>query len=95
TDRLSAARGEVNADLLERSGSLQIHPADAAARNIADGAQVSLSANGAQVILPAEITEDVPQGAVWASLLHEGGAVQALHRAGAETLSTAVVSPAE
>ncbi|MYB22366.1 MAG: molybdopterin-dependent oxidoreductase [Chloroflexi bacterium] len=95
TDRLSAARGDVNADLLERSGSLQIHPADAAARNIADGARISLAANGAQVILPAEITEDVPQGAVWASLLHEGGAVQALHAAEAESLSAAVVSAVE
>jgi len=95
TDRLSAARGEVNADLLERSGSVQIHPADAASRNIADGAQVSISANDAQVILPAEITEDVPQGAVWASLLHDGGAVQALNPAGADSLSTVVVSAAE
>ena len=95
TDRLSAARGDVNADLLERSGSVQIHPADAAARNIADGSPVNLSANDAQIVLPAEITDDVPQGAVWASLLHEGGAVQALHPAGAETLSTAVVSAAE
>ena len=93
TDRLSSARGDVNADLLHRSGSVQIHPADAAARNIADGAQVSLSANDAQIILPAEITEDVPQGAVWASLLHGGGAIQALHRAGADSPPKAVVSP--
>ncbi len=93
TDRLSAARGDVNSDLLHRSGSVQIHPADAAARNIADGAKVSLSANEAQMILPAEITEDVPQGAVWASLLHDGGALQALHRAEADSPPTAEVSP--
>ena len=95
TDRLSAARGEVNADLLDRSGSIQMHPADAADRNIEDGDRVSVAANGAQIILPAEITEDVPQGAVWASILHGGGAIQALHAADAESLSTAVVSAAD
>ncbi len=95
TDRLSAARGEVNADLLDRSGSIQMHPADAADRNIEDGDRVSVAASGAQIILPAEITEDVPQGAVWASILHGGGAIQALHSADAESLSTAVVSAAD
>ena len=92
TDRLSAARGEVNADLLQRSDSVQINPADAASLGVDSGANVRIAANGAQLILPAEITEDVPAGAVWTSSLHQGGAVQALQTAGAERLTTVEVS---
>ena len=95
TDRLSSARGDVQADLLDRSNSVQINPADAASRNIEDGAEVSIASNGAQLILPAEITEDVPAGAVWASALHNGGAVQALTAAGAERLPSVTASTAE
>ena len=92
TDRLSAARGDANSDLLQRSDGVQINPADAAARGIVEGASVSLSANQAQTILPAEITEDVPAGAVWTSALHGGGAVQALQSAGAERLASVEVA---
>ncbi len=92
TDRLSAARGEVNADLLQRSDSAQINPADAASLGVESGGKVRIEANGAQLILAAEITEDVPAGAVWASALHQGGAVQALQAAGADRLATVEVS---
>ena len=94
TDRLSAARGDVNADLLDRSGGMQINPADAAARGIEQGANVSLAGNQAQIILPADITEDVPTGAVWVSALHGRGAVQAL-QTGAERLASVEVSAAD
>ncbi len=77
TDRLSAARGDADADLLHRGEGLQIHPADAAERGIENGAAVRVSANGTQLELAAEVTEDVPQGAVWASILAQRGAVQA------------------
>ena len=95
TDRLSAARGDVNADLLHRSEGVQINPADAAARGIEEGSGVSLSANGAQIILAAEITEDVPTGAVWSSSLALGGAVQSLQAASAERLASVGVGSAE
>ena len=94
TDRLSAARGDANADLLHRSEGVQLHPADAAARGISDGANVSLAANGAQIILAAEITEDVPAGAVWTSALRASGEVQALQSAGAARLASVEVSAA-
>ena len=95
TDRLSAARGEINADLLHRSEGVQINPADASARGIDDGSDVSLLANGAQIILAAEITEDVPAGAVWASSLAQSGAVQSLQAANADRLASVAVAPAE
>ena len=90
TDRLSAARGDAQADLLHRGESLQIHPADAAERGIEDGSAVRVTANGSQLELAAEITEDVPQGAVWASLLTQRGAAQAL--LGGERLPSVAVS---
>ena len=95
SDRLTAARGEADADLLHRADGVQINPADAAALGIDAGASVSLAANQAQIILPADITEDVPAGAVWASALHGGGAVQALQSAGAERLASVEVAAAD
>ena len=92
TDRLSAARGDVNADLLHRSDTVQMHPADAAERGISDGDQVGITANGSQIVLAAEITEDVPQGAIWASILHQGGVIQAIQAAGATQLSAVTVT---
>ena len=91
TDRLSAARGDTDADLLQRGESLQIHPADAAERGIDDGAPVRVTANGSQLELAAEVSEDVPQGAVWASILAQRGAAQAL--LGGERLTAVAVSP--
>ena len=95
SDRLSAARGDANADLLQRADGVQINPADAAARGIEAGASVSISADDAQIILPAEITEDVPAGAVWASALYGGGAVQALQEVAAERLASVQVAPVD
>jgi len=95
SDRLSASRGEVNADLLQRADTVQINPADAATRGIDVGSRVSLAANGSRIILPAEITEDVPSGAVWASAIHGGGAVQELQSADAERLVSVRVETVE
>ena len=95
SDRLTAARGDVDADLLHRSDGVQINPADAAALGVEEGANLSLTANQAQIILPAEITEDVPAGAVWTSALHGGGVVQALQSAGAERLASVEVAAAD
>ena len=78
TDRLSAARGEPNADLLHRAETLQINPADAAERGIAEGTEVAVTNGEAELNLRAEITEDIPKGAVWLPLLHNQGAAQRL-----------------
>ena len=95
SDRLSASRGEVNADLLQRADTVQINPADAASRGIEAGALVSLMANDSRIILAAEITEDVPGGAVWASAIHGGGAVQELQSANAVRLTSVRVETAD
>ena len=83
TDRLSAARGDVNADLLHRADRLQLHPSDAAERGLSDGDAAAISANGSSLQLAVEITEDVPAGAVWAPILVQRGAVQSLLSGGA------------
>jgi predicted molibdopterin-dependent oxidoreductase YjgC len=95
SDRLSAARGETDADLLQRSDTVQVNPADAASLGFQAGQRLVLAANDAQIILPAEITEDVPAGSVWASALHAGGAVQALQSTGADRVASVQVSAAE
>ncbi|MDE2988841.1 MAG: molybdopterin-dependent oxidoreductase [Chloroflexota bacterium] len=94
SDRLSAARGEVNADLLQRSDTVQINPGDAASLGIEDGAVVILTRNDSRISLAAEITEDVPSGAVWISALHEHGAVQGLQSAGANRLASVQIEVA-
>ena len=78
TDRLSAARGAEDADLLHRADTVQLHPADANALNIATGETVAVSANGAELTATAEITEDIPPGAIWLPILHNQGAPQRL-----------------
>ena len=95
SDRLSTARGAADADLLHRSEGAQINPADAAALGIESGANVRISTNAAQIILTAEITEDVPAGAVWASAMHAGGAIQALQSADAERLASVTLAAAD
>ncbi len=95
TDRLTAARGASDADLLHRADGVQINPADAASRGIEAGANVRLAANDGQLILPAEITEDVPIGAVWTSALHDGGAIQTLQSENADRLTTVAISTVE
>ena len=90
TDRLSAARGATDADLLHRADTVQLHPADAAERGIAEGATVTISANGAELAAQAEISDDVPQGAAWLPILHGRGAAQRL--LGADAAKAAVRS---
>ena len=78
TDRESAAIHLPDADRLHRGEFLEIHPRDAAARNIADGATVSARANGAAVSITAKVSEDISEGAVFVPILWNGGAVQEL-----------------
>ena len=92
TDRLSAARGDADADLLHRGESLQIHPADAAERSIEHGTPVSVASGETEVEARAEVTEDVPQGAVWLPILHNRAAAHRLTRS--DTLPRVTVRPA-
>ena len=85
TDRLSAARGDADADLLHRGETLQIHPADAASLSIQHGQSVIVSNAQAEVQARAEVTEDVPQGATFLPILH--------NRAAAHRLTTAHTPP--
>ncbi len=78
SDRTSAALGMDDADRLGRSACLDLHPADAAARGIEDGAAVTLRSAGAALPITARVSEDVAEGSVFASLLWRGGALQAL-----------------
>ena len=78
TDRLSAARGDGDADLLHRGETLQLHPADAAERGIEHGAEVRVARGDAELVVRAEISEDIPQGAAWLPILHQQGAAQRL-----------------
>ena len=92
TDRLSAARGAADADLLHRADTVQLHPADANALNIAAGETVAVSANGAELTAKAEITEDIPPGAIWLPILHNQGAPQRLLTLGAGAAKATVRS---
>ena len=83
TDRLSAARGAEDADLLHRADKIQLNPADAASLGIEDGTEVSVSGNGATLRIPAELSRDVPAGAAWLPILSAQGAAQRLSAAGA------------
>ena len=67
-----------DADRLGRSAFVDLHPADAAVRGIEDGAAVVLRGNGTALSITARVSQDVAQGSVFASLLWDGGAVQAL-----------------
>ena len=85
TDRLSAARGDADADLLHRGETLQIHPADAAQRGIEHGAEVRAANGETELSIRAEISDEVPQGAAWLPILHNQGAAQRLIAANRST----------
>ena len=78
TDRTAAALRQAEADRLHRAEHLDIHPRDAAARNLQDGATVTVRRNDVAVTLTARVTDAVAEGSVVAPLLWEGGALQTL-----------------
>ena len=80
TDRISAALDLEDADRIGRGQRLEIHPRDAAQRNISDGDQVTVRRDGTSLGVEAQISDGVPEGAVWLPLLLQRGATQALLR---------------
>jgi predicted molibdopterin-dependent oxidoreductase YjgC len=93
TDRTAAAANLDDADRIGRGEYLEIHPADAASRNVGDGETVRITSGAESISMKARVTEDVPEGAVFMPLLWNRGAVQALLSSDADG-STVEVSPA-
>ena len=73
-----AATHAENADKLHRDDSVRINPADAEALKIVDGDIVVLKRNGAELRLPARITNAVAPKALHLPIYHDAGAVLAL-----------------
>ena len=90
TDGSAAALRSGDADRLHRGESLQIHPHDAAARGIADGAQVVAVNDAGRLTMRAQLSPDVAVGSVFAPLLWQGGVVQTLLPAGPALTRVAV-----
>jgi formate dehydrogenase major subunit len=67
-----------DADKLHRGEFVELHPQDAARLGLQDGAEVGVSANGTSVRLRAQVTDQVPAGAVNIPLLWDAGAVTGL-----------------
>ena len=73
-----AAVHSPEADKLHREEFVEIHPSDARELGIADGDEVTLSANGSRLTIRARISEAVQPGALNVPLYYDGGAVTAL-----------------
>ena len=90
TDRSAAALRLPDADRLQRGEFLEIHPGDAAARSIADGAAVRVRTDEASMTVTARISGAVAAGTVAFPILWDGGAVQDLLRADAAVTAVEV-----
>jgi formate dehydrogenase alpha subunit len=80
-----AAVHSPDADKLHREEFVAINPADAHALGIAEGQEVTLSANGGQLTIRAHVTETVQPGMLYVPLYYDGGAVTALFAEGQAT----------
>jgi predicted molibdopterin-dependent oxidoreductase YjgC len=89
----AAAVRSPEADRLHREDSVKINPADAAAMGLSEGARVTISANGASITVPVDVTAAVQQRMLYLPLYYDGGAVTALFDGDAPTVAVAV-SPA-
>jgi anaerobic selenocysteine-containing dehydrogenase len=78
---------------LHREDSVKLNPADAAALGLSEGARVTISANGASLTAPVEVTAAVSSRTVYVPLYYDGGAVGALLDAGSG-VATVLVTPA-
>jgi len=89
----AAAIHSTEADRLHREDAVKMHPADAAAMGLGEGGRVMISANGASLTAPVEITAAVQPRMVYVPLYLDGGAVTALFDGDAAAV-TVQVSPA-
>ena len=90
TDRSAAALRLADADRLHRGEFLEMHPGDAAARNIADGAAVQVRTDAASITTTARVSDAITAGTVLFPILWDGGAVQDLLRADAAVTAVEV-----
>ena len=90
TDRSAAALRLADADRLHRGEFLEMHPGDAAARNIADGAAVQVLTDAASITTTARVSDAITAGTVLFPILWDGGAVQDLLRADAAVTAVEV-----
>jgi predicted molibdopterin-dependent oxidoreductase YjgC len=66
------------ADKLHREEFVELHPADAAALRIADGAEVLLVTDNGELALRAKLSDRVQEGVAFVPYYYDGGAVCAL-----------------
>ncbi len=88
-----AAVHSADADKLHREEFVEIHPSDAGEMGIADGDEVTLSANGGRLTIRTRISEGVQPGALYVPLYYDGGAVTALFEGG-QAVTPVKVTPA-
>jgi formate dehydrogenase major subunit len=67
-----------DADKLHREDAVQVSLDDARRLGIDDGDQVTIATDRGEVTVRASVTDTVPAGAVFMSLLYDGGAVTSL-----------------
>ncbi len=77
-----AAIHSPEADKLRREEVAEIHPDDARELDIAEGQKVTLRGNGAELTLPARLTDAVQPRTVYVPFYYDGGALTSLFAAG-------------
>jgi predicted molibdopterin-dependent oxidoreductase YjgC len=73
-----AATHSEDADKLHTEEFVEMHPADAANRRLADGAEVVLVTDSGEITLPVKLSDRVQEGALFIPYYLDGGAVCAL-----------------
>jgi formate dehydrogenase major subunit len=87
-----AAIHSPEADRLHREEFVEVNPADAEELGIADGAEVTLRANGSSLTLRARVTAAVQPRMLYVPLYFDGGAVTALFADGQATAPVEVTA---
>jgi len=88
--RLSERSDELKAALEDRP-SLEVHPNDAAARGLVDGEPTRVRTAAGEVVLPARVTDDIVEGAVFVPFNQPGFAANTI-LAGSFSISAVVES---
>jgi len=70
-----AAVHSPDADKLHREEFVEMHPADAAALNILDGAEITLATEHGELTLNMKLSDRVQEGVVFVAYYYNGGAV--------------------
>jgi predicted molibdopterin-dependent oxidoreductase YjgC len=87
-----AALHSPEADKLHREEFVELHPDDARALGVANGATVTVKANGVALVLRARVTEAAQPRTLYVPLYYDGGAVTALFQPGQAVVPVEVVA---